>query len=75
MNNTARFVCWTAGISLVLYLFATLTGSGPDDLKLLDALHTGLILAGLLIVWRGQKQLEKKLEALMEEKKKDEYDK
>ena len=42
---------------------------GRDDQLLLEAVLTGLVLSGLLTVWNQQREIEKKLDKLLNEKK------
>lgn len=74
MNKSLKFAAWAALFAGVLYMAASLfTGSGRDDQLLLDAVLTGLVLSGLRMVWKQQKEIEEKLDKLLN-KKKDEYE-
>ena len=74
MNKGLKFAVWAALFAVVLYMAASLfTGSGRDDQLLLDAVLTGLVLSGLRMVWKQQKEIEEKLDKLLN-KKKDEYE-
>ena len=73
MNKGLKFAVWAALFAFVLYLFSLFTGPGRDDQLLLDAVFTGLVLSGLLMVWNKQKEIEQKLDKLLKEKK-DEYE-
>ena len=80
MNNGLKFAAWAALFALALYLFSSLfTGPGRDDQMLLDAVLTGLVLSGLLMVWNKLQEIEKKLEFIAElddllKEKKDEHE-
>ena len=74
MNKGLKFVAWAALFAVVLYMAASLfTGSGRDDQLLLDVVLAGLVLSGLRMVWNQQKEIEEKLDKLLN-KKKDEYE-
>lgn len=74
MNKGLKFAAWAALFSVVLYMAASLfTGSGRDDQLLLDVILTGLVLSGLRMVWNQQKEIEEKLDKLLN-KKKDEHE-
>lgn len=74
MNKSLKFAAWAALFAVVLYMAASLfTGSGRDDQLLLDAVLTGLVLSGLRMVWKQQKEIEEKLDKLLN-KKKDEHE-
>jgi len=74
MNKSLKFAAWAALFAVVLYIAASLfTGSGRDDQLLLDAVLTGLVLSGLRMVWKQQKEIEEKLDKLLN-KKKDEHE-
>ena len=74
MNKGLKFAAWAALFAVVLYMAASLfTGSGRDDQLLLDAVLTGLVLSGLRMVWKQQKEIEEKLDKLLN-KKKDEHE-
>lgn len=74
MNKGLKFAVWAALFAVVLYMAASLfTGSGRDDQLLLDAVLTGLVLSGLRMVWKQQKEIEEKLDKLLN-KKKDEHE-
>lgn len=74
MNKGLKFVAWAALFAVVLYMAASLfTGSGRDDQMLLDVVLAGLVLSGLRMVWSKQKEIEEKLDKLLN-KKKDEYE-
>lgn len=74
MNKSLKFTAWAALFAVVLYMAASLfTGSGRDDQLLLDAVLTGLVLSGLRMVWKQQKEIEEKLDKLLN-KKKDEHE-
>lgn len=74
MNKSLKFAAWAALFAVVLYMAASLfTGSGRDDQLLLDAALTGLVLSGLRMVWKQQKEIEEKLDKLLN-KKKDEHE-
>ena len=74
MNKSLKFAVWAALFAVVLYMAASLfTGSGRDDQLLLDAVLTGLVLSGLRMVWKQQKEIEEKLDKLLN-KKKDEHE-
>lgn len=74
MNKGLKFVAWAALFAVVLYMAASLfTGSGRDDQMLLDVVLAGLVLSGLRMVWNQQKEIEEKLDKLLN-KKKDEYE-
>ena len=74
MNKSLKFAAWAALFAVVLYIAASLfTGSGRDDQLLLDAVLTGLVLSGLWMVWNKQKEIEQKLDKLLN-KKKDEHE-
>ena len=74
MNKGLKFAAWAALFAVVLYMAASLfTGSGRDDRLLLDAVLTGLVLSGLRMVWKQQKEIEEKLDKLLN-KKKDEHE-
>ena len=73
MNKGLKFVVWAALFTFVLYLFSLFTGPGRDDQLLLDAVPTGLVLSGLLMIWNQQKEIEQKLDKLLN-KKKDEHE-
>lgn len=70
MNKGLKFAAWAALFSVVLYMAASLfTGSGRDDQLLLDVILTGLVLSGLRMVWNQQKEIEEKLDKLLNKKK------
>ncbi len=74
MNKSLKFAAWAALFAVVLYMAASLfTGSGRDDQLLLDTVLTGLVLSGLRMVWKQQKEIEEKLDKLLN-KKKDEHE-
>lgn len=74
MNKGLKFAAWAALFAVVLYMAASLfTGSGRDDQLLLDVILTGLVLSGLRMVWNQQKEIEEKLDKLLN-KKKDEHE-
>ena len=74
MNKGLKFAGWAALFAFALYLFSLFTGPGRDDQLVLDAVLTGLVLSGLLMVWSEQKEIEEKLDKLLKEKK-DEHEK
>ena len=69
MNKGLKFAAWAALFTFALYLFSLFTGPGRDDQMLLDAVLTGLVLSGLMMVWNEQKEIEQKLDKLLKEKK------
>ena len=70
MNSGLKFAAWAALFALGIYLFSSLfTGPGRDDRLLLDAVLTGLVLSGLLMIWTKQKEIEEKLDKLLNKKK------
>ena len=74
MNKGLKFAAWAVLFAVVLYMAASLfTGSGRDDQLLLDVILTGLVLSGLRMVWNQQKEIEEKLDKLLN-KKKDEHE-
>ncbi len=74
MNKGLKFAAWAALFAVVLYVvFSLVIGQSREDQLLLDAVLTGLVLSGLRMVWKQQKEIEEKLDKLLN-KKKDEYE-
>ena len=74
MNKGLKFAAWAALFAVVLYVVSSLViGQSRDDQLLLDAVLTGLVLSGLRMVWSKQKEIEEKLDKLLD-KKKDEHE-
>ena len=74
MNKGLKFAAWAALFAVVLYVVSSLViGQSRDDQLLLDAVLTGLVLSGLRMVWKQQKEIEEKLDKLLD-KKKDEHE-
>ena len=70
MNKGLKFAAWAALFAVVLYVvFSLMIGPGRDDQLLLEAVITGLVLSGLWMVWNKQKEIEQKLDKLLNEKK------
>ena len=70
MNKGITFAALAALFAVVLYVvFSLMIGPGRDDQLLLDAVLTGLVLSGLWMVWNKQKEIEQKLDKLLNEKK------
>lgn len=74
MNKGLKFAAWAALFAVVLYVVSSLViGQSREDQLLLDAVLTGLVLSGLRMVWKQQKEIEEKLDKLLD-KKKDEHE-
>ena len=74
MNKGLKFAAWAALFAVVLYVvFSLVIGQSREDQLLLDAVLTGLVLSGLRMVWKQQKEIEEKLNKLLN-KKKDEHE-
>lgn len=74
MNKGLKFAAWAALFAVVLYVvFSLVIGQSREDQLLLDAVLTGLVLSGLRMVWKQQKEIEEKLDKLLN-KKKDEHE-
>ena len=74
MNKGLKFAAWAALFAVVLYVVSSLViGQSRDDQLLLEAVLTGLVLSGLRMVWKQQKEIEEKLDKLLN-KKKDEHE-
>lgn len=74
MNKGLKFAAWAALFAVVLYVVSSLViGQSREDQLLLDAVLTGLVLSGLRMVWKQQKEIEEKLDKLLN-KKKDEHE-
>lgn len=74
MNKGLNFAAWAALFAVVLYVVSSLViGQSRDDQLLLEAVLTGLVLSGLRMVWKQQKEIEEKLDKLLN-KKKDEHE-
>lgn len=74
MNKGLKFAAWAALFAVVLYVVSSLViGQSREDQLLLDVILTGLVLSGLRMVWKQQKEIEEKLDKLLN-KKKDEHE-
>lgn len=74
MNKGLKFAAWAALFAVVLYVVSSLViGQSREDQLLLDAVLAGLVLSGLRMVWKQQKEIEEKLDKLLD-KKKDEHE-
>lgn len=74
MNKGLKFAAWAALFDVVLYVVSSLViGQSREDQLLLDAVLAGLVLSGLRMVWKQQKEIEEKLDKLLD-KKKDEHE-
>lgn len=74
MNKGLKFAAWAALFAVVLYVVSSLViGQSREDQLLLEAVLTGLVLSGLRMVWNQQKEIEEKLDKLLN-KKKDEHE-
>ena len=70
MNDLGKFAALAAVITFVLYVLAVnLLEPGWYDRLLLWAALAGMILAGLVMIWKRQNKLEEKMEKLLKEKK------